>query len=160
MTTVYDTTRTASAAQQTNTSQSWQSNSILDKDSFLRLLVTQLANQDPTNPMDDREFIAQMAQFSSLEQMNNVANELSGLRQLFSLSSGLIGKTIEWMAADGKLLSGIVDSILLRDGKTIVVVDDAEIPVTDIVRVSETQREPADDPGDGEPEEGGGGQDE
>ena len=41
----------------------------LDKDAFLRLLTTQLANQDPLNPMEDREFIAQLAQFSSLEQM-------------------------------------------------------------------------------------------
>lgn len=41
----------------------------LDKDAFLRLLTTQLANQDPLSPMEDREFIAQLAQFSSLEQM-------------------------------------------------------------------------------------------
>ncbi len=44
----------------------------LDKDAFLRLLTTQLANQDPLNPMEDREFIAQLAQFSSLEQMQNL----------------------------------------------------------------------------------------
>lgn len=44
----------------------------LDKDAFLRLLVTQLQNQDPLSPMEDREFIAQMAQFSSLEQMQNL----------------------------------------------------------------------------------------
>lgn len=44
----------------------------LDKDAFLRLLVTQLQNQDPLNPMEDREFIAQMAQFSSLEQIRNL----------------------------------------------------------------------------------------
>ncbi|MCL1875275.1 MAG: flagellar hook assembly protein FlgD [Synergistaceae bacterium] len=48
----------------------------LDKDAFLRLLVTQLANQDPTNPMEDREFIAQMAQFSSLEQMVNMTKQI------------------------------------------------------------------------------------
>lgn len=44
----------------------------LDKDAFLRLLTTQLGNQDPLNPTEDREFIAQMAQFSSLEQMQNL----------------------------------------------------------------------------------------
>ncbi len=44
----------------------------LDKDAFLKLLVTQMQNQDPLSPMEDREFIAQMAQFSSLEQMQNL----------------------------------------------------------------------------------------
>ena len=48
--------------------------SVLGKDAFLELLVTQLQNQDPLNPMDDKEFIAQLAQFSSLEQMSNVAD--------------------------------------------------------------------------------------
>lgn len=48
----------------------------LDKDAFLRLLVTQLQNQDPLSPMEDREFIAQMAQFSSLEQMQNLNKTL------------------------------------------------------------------------------------
>lgn len=46
-----------------------QHNSDLDKDAFLKLLTTQLSNQDPLNPIEDREFIAQLAQFSSLEQM-------------------------------------------------------------------------------------------
>lgn len=52
-------------------------NDVLGKDAFLKLLVTQLKNQDPLSPMDDKEFIAQMAQFSSLEQMKNLDKNLS-----------------------------------------------------------------------------------
>lgn len=127
--------------------------SILDKDSFLRLLITQLANQDPTNPVEDREFISQMAQFSALEQMNNVASELRGLRQMFGLSSNLIGKVVEWKVRteDGiKHRTGVVDSIVLREGEPIVVVGDEEIPFTDVVRVSQAPSEGGESPPDGE----------
>lgn len=51
-------------------------NNSLDKEAFLKLLVTQLANQNPLNPVEDKEFIAQLAQFSSLEQMQNLNKNL------------------------------------------------------------------------------------
>lgn len=72
--------------------------SVLGKDDFLKLLLTQLQYQDPQNPLDDREFTAQLAQFSSLEQMNEIGNALGELKTLledqgrFSLLQG-VGKT-------------------------------------------------------------------
>lgn len=54
-------------------------NNDLGKDSFLKLLTTQLANQDPLNPMEDKEFIAQLAQFNSLEQMQNLNKNIETL---------------------------------------------------------------------------------
>lgn len=56
-------------------------NDVLGKDAFLKLLVTQLQHQDPLNPLDDKEFIAQLAQFSSLEQMNNIADGIKALTE-------------------------------------------------------------------------------
>lgn len=76
-------------------------NSTLGKDAFLQLLITQLQNQDPTNPMNDREFIAQMAQFSSLEQMQNMTKAIEVLvdsqqqTQLMSYTT-FIGKEVKW----------------------------------------------------------------
>ena len=76
-------------------------NSALGKDAFLQILITQLQNQDPTSPMDDREFIAQMAQFSSLEQMQNMTKAMENLlisqeeTQLMSYTS-FIGKEVKW----------------------------------------------------------------
>jgi flagellar basal-body rod modification protein FlgD len=67
----------------------------LDKDAFLRLLVTQLANQDPTNPIEDRDFIAQMAQFSSLEQMVNMAKQLEKMASTNqTLAVSYIGRVV------------------------------------------------------------------
>lgn len=75
--------------------------SALGKDDFLKLLMTQLANQDPTNPMEDREFIAQMAQFSTLEQMTNMATQFEKLAMAQMQSqmieyNNFIGKEVKW----------------------------------------------------------------
>jgi flagellar basal-body rod modification protein FlgD len=66
----------------------------LGKDAFLKLLIAELSNQDPLNPMDDREFIAQMAQFSTLEQMTNMTKALEGMSSMEQYSAvNYVGKT-------------------------------------------------------------------
>jgi flagellar basal-body rod modification protein FlgD len=75
--------------------------STLGKDDFLQLLLTQLQNQDPSNPMEDTDFIAQMAQFSTLEQMTNMNSTFEKFitqqqqRQLVSYNQ-FVGKEITW----------------------------------------------------------------
>ena len=73
----------------------------LDKDAFLRLLIAELANQDPLNPMDDREFIAQMAQFSTLEQMTNMTKALEGMSSMQQYSAvSYVGKVVAFQYED------------------------------------------------------------
>ncbi len=114
----------------------------LDKNSFLKLLVTQLSKQDPTNPMNDREFISQMAQFSSLEQMNNVANSMNKLRG--SQANQLIGKMIEGKDfVTEKPIQGIVTStiyqpngeVLLKVGGRFTKLDDVSV-VTEVTPIA------------------------
>lgn len=83
----------------------------LGKDDFLKLLITQLANQDPTSPMENTEFIAQMAQFSSLEQMTNMSTGFNQLASMLSSSeaTSTIGKTVE-LDLNGAPLTGVVEA--------------------------------------------------
>lgn len=69
----------------------------LGKDDFLKLLITQLSNQDPTSPMENNEFIAQMAQFSSLEQMTNMNAEFTKMATAMKTNEAqsLIGRQVE-----------------------------------------------------------------
>ena len=84
-------------------SQTTNSNSVLGKDDFLQLLITQLKNQDPLNPTDGTEFASQLAQFSSLEQLTNLNDAIQQnmnnsyyLTQSInnSLASNLVGKNV------------------------------------------------------------------
>ncbi|MDR3333809.1 MAG: flagellar hook assembly protein FlgD [Treponema sp.] len=84
----------------------------LGKDDFLKLLITQLSYQDPTAPMEDKEFIAQMAQFSALDQMTSVANDFSRLNQMLAGNEaiGALGKGVELVAGD-ELVQGTVKAV-------------------------------------------------
>jgi flagellar basal-body rod modification protein FlgD len=116
----------------------------LGKEEFLKLLITELEHQDPTNPMQDREFIAQMAQFSSLEQMlslNTAVGKMSS-NMTFQSSFDLLGKDVEVqneskVDADGRLLTikGLVESISKNGDETFVEVNGENYPISNIVKV-------------------------
>ncbi|MBN2552930.1 MAG: flagellar hook assembly protein FlgD [Spirochaetales bacterium] len=84
----------------------------LGKDDFLRILLTQLTHQDPTSPLEDKEFVAQMAQFSTLEQMTNMSADLAKVFGIMARSQaiGLLGKTVQIAVGDSKV-SGRVEEI-------------------------------------------------
>lgn len=113
----------------------------LGKDDFMKLLIAQLQNQDPTNPMKDNEFIAQMAQFSSLEQTMNLSKsfekfaEAQNQSQLIQYNS-FVGKNIRWheiteeTGEDGKPIvsegTGRISSIKFVDGSAIFKTDEGK----------------------------------
>ena len=107
----------------------------LGKDEFLNLLVTQIQYQDPLNPSSDTEFIAQMAQFSSLEQMQNLNDSFSKFK-----AYSLVGKNVEAnMGLD--VVEGYVESVRMVGDKAYAMVDGNSIEIDDIKKVNDVAEE-------------------
>ena len=128
----------------------------LDKNAFLQLLCKQLEYQDPLDPQDNSEYIAQLANFSSLEQMTNIAENLTSVANLVSnidtsvlvgQLSNMIGKEIQWTStkADGTsvAVAGTVSGVSISDGAPTIIAKDAnnnvyQVPIDTLTRVGTT----------------------
>lgn len=118
----------------TKTAENKSPNNALGKEAFLKLLVTQMQYQDPLNPQQDTDFISQLAQFSSLEQMQNLNETVSN-----SSSFSLVGRTatITETADNGttKTITGVIDYVTRSGGKSYVSINDTKYSVDDISQV-------------------------
>ncbi|MBU2702008.1 flagellar basal-body rod modification protein FlgD [Sporomusaceae bacterium BoRhaA] len=117
---------------------STKSKSTLGKDDFLKLLMVQMQYQDPLKPMDNTAFVAQMAQFSSLEQMQNVANS-SRMTQ----ATGYIGKAIVWTDSTGASQSGAVSAVNVVNGEPQLVVGNSTVDLDKVTAVGGSSSETA-----------------
>jgi flagellar basal-body rod modification protein FlgD len=110
----------------------------MGKDAFLKLLLTQLKYQDPGSPMEDRDFVTQLAQFSSLEQLEKVGNGFDSMQQgnnAFQAVS-LIGKSIEYIDPEVEgPISGKVDSVKFENGYPILRVGEENVVLSQVVTV-------------------------
>ena len=119
----------------------------LDKSAFLKLLVTQMKSQDPLSPSDSTQYVSQMAQFSSLEQMQNLNENLVGMATLqqnnallsqLTQSSALIGKSVQWTdATTGATNSGQVTAVKLQGGAALLEINGQDVPLSSVTMVND-----------------------
>ncbi|TYQ13163.1 UNVERIFIED_CONTAM: flagellar basal-body rod modification protein FlgD [Acetivibrio alkalicellulosi] len=109
----------------------------LGKDDFLNLLIMQLRYQDPLNPVEDKEFIGQMAQFSALEQMQNMNSSFKDLKAFGLIGKNVIASILDEVTREMNLVQGRVESVNLDGGKTFLVVNGRDVPVESIISVED-----------------------
>jgi flagellar basal-body rod modification protein FlgD len=122
---------TGTPATNTTSTTSTNKSSSLGKDDFLKLLVTQLQTQDPMNPMDDTQFISQMAQFTSLEQMKNMNTSVQ-----MTQATSYIGKQVTWDNDQGVEQTGVVKSVRMVNSEPKIIIGDQSIALAKITSVS------------------------
>ena len=115
----------------------------MGQDDFLKLLVTQFTNQDPMNPMKDTEYIAQMAQFTSLEQTKSMSSEIAKLRSDNQILQGnaLIGRTVELQPdpqKENSRLVGIVSAVSIKAGTPQIVVNNMPYDLSSVLNIRPT----------------------
>ncbi|MGG3563625.1 flagellar hook assembly protein FlgD [Neobacillus rhizosphaerae] len=121
----------------------FEQKSALGKDEFLKILTTQLAHQDPSSPLQDKDFIAQMATFSSLEQMTNLNKAFDKFAgNQMSQYAAVIGKEITW-TPDGSVQSvtGVVNGVSNQDGNYYYLVGNEKVPMSIVSQIKEVTSE-------------------
>jgi len=110
-------------------------NATTNKEQFLNLLVAQLKNQDPLDPMNNEAFLSQLAQFTSLERLQNI--EKQGENTVNVSAVGLIGKTVEAETEDNGKVSGVVDSVEVTKKGTMLKINSLLVSLGDITVVKD-----------------------
>ncbi len=113
----------------------------LTSDQFMKLLLTQIKNQDPLSPISDADFAAQLAQFSSLEGINQLNANFSDMLFLQQLTQGanLVGRNVTYQPATGSTTkSGVVQSVNVQNGKLQLLVNGTPIPLSSVRSVAQS----------------------
>jgi flagellar basal-body rod modification protein FlgD len=128
-----------------STSTSATDNSALGKDAFMKLLVNQIRNQDPLAPTDNQAYLSQLAQFSSLEKMQELNDNVVGLALLqqnnalmsqLTQSSALIGQDVRYTdPATNETKTGTVNSIKIKDNLAVLSISGEDVPLGNVTEV-------------------------
>ena len=109
----------------------------LGRDDFFKLFLSQLANQDPMNPVGDKDFINQLAQFTMIDALQAVKSALTGTQ--LAEASGLIGRSIRGVDVAGAAVDGVVDRVVQADGKLVLMIGSRAVRPDDVTVVEVAQ---------------------
>jgi len=109
----------------------------LDLEEFLQLMITELQNQDPLNPLENAEILQQISQIREIEATTGLSETLDAvlLGQSLSSASALIGKSINGLTAAGDRIEGVVDHVSIEEGKAFVHVGEEKAPLSNLAEI-------------------------
>ncbi len=130
----------ASSAKSAAAAETSKSKNEMDRDLFLKLLVAQLKYQDPSNPANATEFLAQTAQFTMVERLDELKSAQQALlaTQQMLGATGLIGRTVTYTGADGIQKTGVVTSATISGSNPTVKVGNTDVPLSSVREVHHT----------------------
>ena len=120
------------------TSSSDSNKSVLSQDDFLKIMIAELTNQDPLEPLDNSEFLNQLTQIQTLEATTRLSDGIQSLilGQQITTAGVLIGRGVIGVDATGAPVEGIVDRIILQDGEVLLGVGDSTLPIGNVRQVN------------------------
>ncbi|HWL16687.1 MAG TPA: flagellar hook capping FlgD N-terminal domain-containing protein [Opitutus sp.] len=135
----------AGAAEPESATAAKQKKTTLGQEDFLRLLAVQFQSQDPMKPMEDTAFIAQMAQFSALDQSSTLVQQMTQLRsnQDIATANSYLGRQVTLDAGEDQLVTGEVTGIDLTSGSPRLIVGDYTYPISSVLLVEPVPTNPA-----------------
>jgi flagellar basal-body rod modification protein FlgD len=109
----------------------------LNQNDFLKLVVAQMTSQDPLNPQKDSDFVAQLTQFTTLEQTKTMQSDISELRaqQEFLQADATLGRVVSLENSNGVVTTGVVSSIQVEAGTPKLVVNGQAHDMTELVSI-------------------------
>jgi flagellar basal-body rod modification protein FlgD len=126
----------------------------MDNDAFMMILLAQLRHQNPLEPMKDNDWMAQMTQMNSLQELKNIQASIQEMIQASQLTNAavLVGKTVQARGEDGEIVSGKVTGVSLVGGKVVLNLGEKQVPFASLVSVEEAEEEGDDEASTGQPE--------
>lgn len=132
-----DAVKAAAAAAAADASKKAKDSNLGDKDTFMKLLVAQLKYQDPSKPADSTQFLAQTAQFTQVEKLEDMIGMMKASRM--TSVSALVGKTVTFQDATGAVQSGVVSAAKLNgDSEPMLKVGNTDVELSKVTEIQQT----------------------